>query len=559
MATSRGFTFFPFWALAVFCLVHLARAQSEQPIYSFTGKPDAALPNFILVDPNSGVIFGTSSEGGATNDGTVFELIPPAAAAAPWRETILHSFSGGTDGSGPFGLAEDQKTNILYGQASGSGADTVFELIPPDPAKHRIHWTFSTLVSIPDLEIGRAPPVRDATGDVFGTGIIGGTNATGGVYEASPPRTTGAAWTARTIYSLPDGACPSEGLLSITVLAFGPGGLTFDASSGDLYANAYGFEDCTGGSAFQLVPSTAGGAWTANGLHSFPASAADGEDPSGPMVDVNGTFFGETAQSNSSTGIPGPGTIFQLFPSNSSPGWTEAPIYTFQNGEDGQQAVGGLLAFKGALFGVSPFGGIGASQNSTGVGLIFGLIQQSTGTWTFYPIYSFGGAGDGQTPMSGLVLSPPRPAWAAAKPGTILVYGTTAAGGTSNQGTVYVADLPTTPFTPGLSAICNLDCFDNSLTFRLPPFPSQNNLSFIGVVLQVAEAGQVVQFAARPLSTSSLRPIGPARTLTVTFTKPVAFSKGQRWLLIASPPRVGTKGKVVLSRYWRIDQPKPSQ
>ncbi|MGB6521354.1 MAG: choice-of-anchor tandem repeat GloVer-containing protein, partial [Candidatus Cybelea sp.] len=59
----------------------------------------------------------------------VFKLTPSEAG---YSETILHSFTGGSDGATPkAGLSLDGKGN-LYGTASGGGTHygTVFEVTP---------------------------------------------------------------------------------------------------------------------------------------------------------------------------------------------------------------------------------------------------------------------------------------------------------------------------------------------------------------------------------------------------------------------------------------------
>ena len=84
----------------------------------------------LVLGPN-GVLYGTTSGGGAGNQGTVFELTPPASAGGSWTETILHSFTIGANGNYASGLtlAPD---GTLYGTTGGgtSGVGTVFALTP---------------------------------------------------------------------------------------------------------------------------------------------------------------------------------------------------------------------------------------------------------------------------------------------------------------------------------------------------------------------------------------------------------------------------------------------
>jgi uncharacterized repeat protein (TIGR03803 family) len=84
----------------------------------------------VVLD-SAGNLYGTTPIGGAYFDqGTVYELSPNAGG---WTETIVHSFGNGTDGSRPTGgLIRDASGN-LYGTTTGGGAaqqGTVYEITP---------------------------------------------------------------------------------------------------------------------------------------------------------------------------------------------------------------------------------------------------------------------------------------------------------------------------------------------------------------------------------------------------------------------------------------------
>ena len=116
--------------LAVIAALGLAapiQANDLTTLHSFGGAsatpPDGAGPYLgDLIADASGAFYGTTSYGGAYNLGTVFMLSPDSAGG--WTETVLHSFSGGADGSGPqAGLTADA-SGALYGTTTGAGGTT---------------------------------------------------------------------------------------------------------------------------------------------------------------------------------------------------------------------------------------------------------------------------------------------------------------------------------------------------------------------------------------------------------------------------------------------------
>jgi uncharacterized repeat protein (TIGR03803 family) len=99
--------------------------------YSFTGGADGFAPYFVtLVFGKKGVLYGTTVGGGAYGDGTVFQVTPSGI------ETVLYSFAGSQylDGASPFaGVLLETNTGTLYGTTAKGGAygyGTVFEVTP---------------------------------------------------------------------------------------------------------------------------------------------------------------------------------------------------------------------------------------------------------------------------------------------------------------------------------------------------------------------------------------------------------------------------------------------
>ena len=121
-----------------------ARAASTQKVlYSFTGGADGSQPTQGLIFDQAGNLYGATSEGGAYGHGTVFQLTPSSDGS--WTESVLYSFTGGSDGDYPNwgGLAFDTANN-LYGTTNiggAYGAGTLFELSPNSDGT----WTESVL------------------------------------------------------------------------------------------------------------------------------------------------------------------------------------------------------------------------------------------------------------------------------------------------------------------------------------------------------------------------------------------------------------------------------
>src|ERR1700678_1896288 len=96
--------------------------------------------------------------------------------------SVLHTFTGGNDGSYPDGNLTADAAGNLYGttQIGGAyGAGTVFELSPTPDGQ----WRFQICNdgSYPDGNL-----TADAAGNLYGTTQIGGAYGAGTVFELSP-------------------------------------------------------------------------------------------------------------------------------------------------------------------------------------------------------------------------------------------------------------------------------------------------------------------------------------------------------------------------------------
>ena len=101
-------------SLAAGAMAPPAQAGTETVLHAFGAGQDGAIPSGPLVKVGS-AFYGTTTQGGASNAGTVFTIAPSGA------EQIIYSFKGGTDAENPTGLINVGGT--LYG-TSPFGGDT---------------------------------------------------------------------------------------------------------------------------------------------------------------------------------------------------------------------------------------------------------------------------------------------------------------------------------------------------------------------------------------------------------------------------------------------------
>lgn len=308
-------------------------------LHSFTGGSDGATPNGGVVEDASGALYGTTTAGGASGAGTVFRMAR--------QEKVLYSFAGGADGADPqAGLVMDAAGN-LYGTTTAGGSagnGTVFEIVPPAGGKGV--WTEKVLYSFGTGADGAAPIARvtlDASGNLYGTTSLGGAYGYGTVFQLTP----GSVWTENILHNFQnadDGATPYAGLVS-------------DAA-GNLYGAATDGGANGGGTVFELSPS--GGSWTFTVLVSQPGWGISGTFRD-LVLDGTGNIYGTTH----CDGANNAGTIYELSPSGGT--WTYTLLYTFTGGSDGLYSISNLVLKNGKLFGTTIDGG------ADGAGVIFKL------------------------------------------------------------------------------------------------------------------------------------------------------------------------------------------
>jgi uncharacterized repeat protein (TIGR03803 family) len=187
----------------------LDKTGKETVLYTFTGGADGWLPSGLLQDA-AGNLYGTTEQGGANNYGTVFKLDTTG------RETVLYSFNGGPngpDGAYPLaGLALDASGN-LYGTTSGGGGAGLGSVFKLDTIGKE-----SVLYSFTGGSDGGFPLfgslVQDAAGNLYGTTWVGGSGGcAGGCGVVFKVDTTGKEIVLHEFSGGPDGAFPYSGLI----------------------------------------------------------------------------------------------------------------------------------------------------------------------------------------------------------------------------------------------------------------------------------------------------------------------------------------------------------
>ncbi|HKV82551.1 MAG TPA: choice-of-anchor tandem repeat GloVer-containing protein [Candidatus Sulfotelmatobacter sp.] len=158
----------------------LTPSGTESILHSFDlNGTDGAYPVAKLV-MYSGNLYGTTVNGGAYGDGTVFKVTPSGT------ETILHSFANNDiEGINPYAGLVMHNGNFYGTTANGGGiggvAGTVFEMTPS--GSETILHTFG---GNQDGAFPYGGVAFDKAGNLYGTTLDGGANGFGTVFELTP-------------------------------------------------------------------------------------------------------------------------------------------------------------------------------------------------------------------------------------------------------------------------------------------------------------------------------------------------------------------------------------
>jgi len=376
-------------ALAFLCAAAHA-AVKYKVLHKFTGGADGDGPwDSVTLGPN-GILYGTAAAGGSGTGctggcGVVFKLTPHANGK--WTETVLHDFEdNGQDGYDPWSSVTIGAGGHLYGTTTAGGTykiGTVFEL-----AYGSSGWTESVLYSFgTNPEDGYKPSagvVMDKQGNLYGTAPEGGST----LFELTPEQGD---WKETILHffnrTKGDGGGPYAGLILDA-----SGSLYGTTAAGGNGGNGCGSEGY--GTVYKLKPAT-GGKWKEAILHSFHDNGKDGVTPgSYPLyMDASGSLYGTTEVG----GSPGYGTVFKLT-KGANGHWQETILYDFKPGATGWfPGAGVVMDAAGNLYGTTTSGGYGDC------GVIYKLAPKPKGKWTYTVLHTFKGP-EGCTPVANLVL-----------------------------------------------------------------------------------------------------------------------------------------------------------
>lgn len=176
---------------------------TENVPHSFIGPPDGAYPTNVISD-SSGNLYGTTTDNGPFNLGTIFRLTPSGSG---WTFTVLYAFEGSSDGGFPYGGVMLDQSGNLYGtttQGGAGGNGTIYQLTPQGGS-----WTYNVLYFFPAGSPAPDPTTLaiDAAGNLYGVTSSGGRYSTGSVFKLTH---SGSGWTFTSLYDFTGGSAGEE-------------------------------------------------------------------------------------------------------------------------------------------------------------------------------------------------------------------------------------------------------------------------------------------------------------------------------------------------------------
>jgi uncharacterized repeat protein (TIGR03803 family) len=344
-------------------------------VFSFSFQNGSG-PNGGLISDSEGNFYGTTQFGGSSdNRGVVFKL------NAQGQETVLYSFTGQSDGGIPIGRLIRDSAGNLYGITSSGGdatcsCGTVFKLEKNGTLKvlHAFKGGTDGAQNQGQAELGLVM----VNGDFYGSASFGGVSGCDGTLGCGVIFKVTLAGKETVLYRFTgkaDGAFPQD--------------LIAD-KAGNIYGETGGsYNPGNGGTLFKI--STTG---TLTTLFTFP-EGAEGTSPRwGLTRTASGVFYGVTQFGGNTTscaiGTVGCGVLFTVNAANKE----HVPHIFGNNAANGEEPSGSLLDAKGNFFGATFYGGTDNSTCSLGCGVIYELSADGK----YHVLHRFSGANDGSNP-----------------------------------------------------------------------------------------------------------------------------------------------------------------
>jgi len=311
----------------------LSLSGAFTPLYSFLDGSQGAFPYSGLVQLTNGSFYGTTLQGGAFNDGTIFRM------TAGGTVTLLYSFAGNRDGALPVASLTPGRDGNFYGTAFAGGANSSGSVYKMTPAG--VVTPLHQFTGGPDGAFPYAGLTLGIDGKFYGTTQAGGGNGYGTVFQIT-----------------------SNGVL-ITLVSFGytnganPDAGVIQGRDGNLYGATFQGGERGYGTVFKV---------TTNGTLTTLASFdyQNGANPVATLVlGTDGNFYGATAIG----GVGGEGTLFSITTNG-----TLRTLLWFDgvNGASPQAPL--IQASDGNFYGTTSYGGAGYNGTAGGgYGTVFRL------------------------------------------------------------------------------------------------------------------------------------------------------------------------------------------